>query len=196
MCIHQQPIFILHRTCLAQLRRLSNSAPGPQNLATPTKERASPEQARAFQVVSRFSSSVPRDPDDLPRSPSHRRFRASGSYMTRRLSCPPRRRSPYTVALTADTDRLSRRPPAPGSSGVVILGKFRSRPEASPRLLPSSPVSESIRSLPQGCGWCIKCNHAIIHCIRIGDWSSGHGSIPYKGRAAPRSYNQRPNGRY
>ena len=44
-------------------------------------------------------------------------------------------------------------------------------------------LSEPIRSLPQGCGWCIKCNRAImiVHCNRIGDWSAGHDSIPYKG---------------
>jgi hypothetical protein len=44
-------------------------------------------------------------------------------------------------------------------------------------------VSEPISSLSQGCGRCIKCNRAIVHCNRIGDWCAGHGSIPYKGRA-------------
>jgi hypothetical protein len=35
-------------------------------------------------------------------------------------------------------------------------------------------VSEPIQSLPQGCVWCIRCNHAIVHCNWIGDrcrWS-------------------------
>ncbi len=31
-------------------------------------------------------------------------------------------------------------------------------------------VIKPIHSLPQGCVWRIRCNHAIIHCNWIGDW--------------------------
>jgi hypothetical protein len=63
---------------------------------------------------------------------------------------------------------------------TITPSSHKSEPSESFRQArtPSRSVSEPIHSLPQGCVWCIRCNHAIVHCNRIGDWSAGHCSIP------------------